>query len=222
MEREYHLGRHNWRLVSKRYNIGPTMTVPIVYAPAGEWVGEVARWGLIPTWWKKQAPPTLSFNARSEEAADKPMWRRNLRSARCLMPATGWYEWNEQEQVRTVSGRTSNQPYFFYCPGEGVVSIAGLWSVWRAPNGSEILSCALLTREAAGGAAAVHHRMPVVLSRDLYAPWLSPQTTGPDVKAIILASRTDMEAYPVSTKVNNTRNESPDLIERVSVSPRES
>lgn len=215
IEREFNLGRRNWRFAETRYNVGPTMTVPIVLQSEQELVGESARWGLIPSWWKKEVPPTLTFNARSEEAAEKPMWRQSLKSARCLMPAEGWYEWNEHEQVRTESGRQSNQPYFFHVPGQPVVSIAGMWTVWRAPSGTEVLSCALLTREAEGDITSIHHRMPVVLSRDQYSEWLAPGTSTERIKELVRSSRTDFEAYRVSTKVNSTRNESPDLARKL-------
>lgn len=215
LERHYHLGRHNWSGWVARWNLGPTMRVPIVFAPQGEPVGELARWGLIPAWWSKEALPTLSFNARSEEAAAKPMWRQGLRSARCLMPARGWYEWNEHEPVRTVTGRKANQPYYFHSPDSDVVSIAGLWSTWRGPDGADVLSCALLTREAAPGIAGIHHRMPVVLAPAAYAAWLAPQTPAAEVAALIAGSRGDFIAHRVSTRVNGTREDRPELIDEV-------
>ena len=215
LERHYHLGRHNWSGWIARWNVGPTVRVPIVYAPQGEPVGDLARWGLIPSWWSRDTLPALSFNARSEEAAGKPMWRQGMRAARCLMPAQGWYEWNEREPVRTASGRRANQPYYFHCPDEEVVSIAGLWSVWRAPDGADVLSCALLTREAAPAIASIHHRMPVVLAPSAYADWLAPRTSPAEVAAMIAGSRADIVAHRVSTRVNSTRDDTPELIEAV-------
>jgi len=216
MENYFHVGRHNWNTWATRYNVGPTMPVPVVYNPHGETVGDVARWGLIPSWWKKDAPPAATFNARSEEAAKKPMWRSGMRSTRCLLPARGWYEWNEHEPVRTGSGRKGQQPYYFHDPATEVVAIAGLWSWWQSADGSEVLSCALLTREApAGPIADIHHRMPVVLAPSEFPAWLSRTTSPRDVAAIVAGSRTDFAAHRVGTQVNNPRNESPDLIEEV-------
>ncbi len=215
MESYFHLGRHNWKGWITRYNVGPTQPVPIVYMPQGEVLGDVARWGLIPSWWKKDTPPTMTFNARSEEAASKPTWRHGIRSARCLMPARGWYEWNEHEPVKTAAGRAGHQPYYFHAPDAEVVAIAGLWSLWHGPHAT-VLSCALLTREAAGtDIAAIHHRMPVVLRPADFAAWLSPDTPAPEVAGLIAQSRGDFVAHRVSTQVNNVRNESSDLIDEV-------
>lgn len=216
MERYFHLGRHNWRGWTSRFNTGPTMPVPIVYQPHGEVIGDVARWGLVPSWWKRDTLPSLSFNARSEEAASKPMWRHSLRVARCLMPARGWYEWNEHEPVTTATGRKVHQPYYFQSTGSDVIAIAGLWAHWQAADGSELLSCALLTREAPPGPlASIHHRMPVILAPAQFDAWLSPATPPAAVAGLIAHSATEFRAHRVSTRVNSVRNESPDLVEEV-------
>lgn len=207
---------NNWEGLPQRFNIGPTMPVPIVYRPEGTGtVGDIARWGLIPSWWNKDTLPNLTFNARSEEAATKPMWRRGMKAARCLMPVQGWYEWNENETVSTGKGRKTHQPYYFHSPGEPVLVIAGLWSVWLAPDGADVLSCALLTREAEGEIAAIHHRMPVVLDPAQYDTWLSPDATAKDAADLIAGSRFDFEAYRVSTRVNSVRNDDAELLEKL-------
>ena len=214
MEDYFHIGRHNWEGWVQRFNVAPTTPVPIVYQPQGERMGDIARWGLVPHWWKQEKLPALTFNARSEEAARKPTWRDSLRQQRCLMPARGWYEWNENETVPTTRGRTSYQPYFFHDPNAEVLAIAGLWSLWQAPSGSTLLSCALLTREAdAEHLASIHHRMPVVLRPDQFDAWLAVDTAADTVAGLIAESRNDFVAHRVSTKVNNARNEAPELIE---------
>lgn len=218
MESCFRLGSHNWSGWINRYNVGPTMSVPVIFKPHEEILGDVARWGLIPSWWKKEAPPTMTFNARSEDAAVKPIWSQSIKSARCLMPARGWYEWNENEPVKTSMGRKGHQPYYFHSPGNEVITIAGLWSMWRAPNDVTVLSCALLTREAAGEQVAkIHHRMPVVLNPSQFEAWLSTASSAKEVAEMIAQSRSDFVAHRVSTKVNNVRNESPDLIEEMPV-----
>lgn len=216
MERAFHLGRHNWKGWIKKYNAGPTMQVPVIYQAEGEHVGDIARWGLIPSWWSKDTLPTLTFNARSEEAAVKPMWRQSIKSARCLMPAKGWYEWNENEPVLTASGRKGHQPYYFHPAEDEVIAIAGLWSVWQSATGASILSCALLTKEAsASNIAEIHHRMPVILTASEYDAWLAPEASPRAVTDLIAASRSDFIAHRVSTRVNNTRNDAPDLIDAI-------
>jgi putative SOS response-associated peptidase YedK len=207
---------NNWGGLPQRFNIAPTMPVPIVYRPEGiEEVGDIARWGLIPSWWNKDALPNLTFNARSEEASSKPMWRHSMKAARCLMPVQGWYEWNENESTITATGRKTHQPYYFNSPDEPVLAIAGLWSVWLAPDGADVLSCALLTREAEGSIASIHHRMPVVLTPNQYDAWLSPDVTPRDIADLIAGSRFDFEAYRVSTRVNSVRHDDRILLDRI-------
>ena len=217
IERHWHIGRHNWKtFILPAFNVAPTTQVPIIMlAPDGvtELVG--ARWGLIPGWWKKPVPPSLTFNARSEEAAEKPTWRQSLKSTRCLMPASGWYEWNEKERVRAESGRLVNQPYFIHAPGEEVIAFAAMWSLWQRPDAAPVLSCALLTKEAAPSVSHIHTRMPVVLVPEQYSAWLASTTTAQEVSELIADSRKDFEGYRVSTKVNSVRNNFPELLEKV-------
>jgi putative SOS response-associated peptidase YedK len=209
MERFWHLGRHNWtQFLRPSFNVAPTTQVPVVLRDAdGTLVGESARWGLIPSWWKQPGPPSRTFNARSEEAADKPMWREGLKMRRCLVPVRGWYEWSEQPGG-------GKQPYFIHVPGVEVLALAGLWSRRRSEQNGETLSCAVLTCAAAPAIALLHHRMPVVLRSEHCAEWLDPATPAQRVQQIIADARTDLMAYAVSTRVNNTRNNAPDLMAR--------
>jgi putative SOS response-associated peptidase YedK len=214
MERYWHIGaRNSGRWIRRIYNVAPTMIVPMVIHNE-DGLPEVmpARWGLIPGWWNKPGLPTLTFNARSEEAAVKPMWRQSYRSRRCLMPAQGWYEWNAQEQAVSPSGRKVKQPYYIHSPDDSVLAFAGLWSSWQGPDGQDVLSCALLTTAAAPGIYAIHDRMPVVLPHGQFDLWLSSGTSVVDVSNAVTQTRQDLVGYPVSTDVNNTRNEYPDLV----------
>ncbi|MBO3274116.1 SOS response-associated peptidase [Pseudomonas schmalbachii] len=217
MERYWHIGaRNSGRWIRRIYNVAPTNQVPmVVLNDQAEQEVVPARWGLIPTWWKQAKPPSLSFNARSEEAATKPMWRQAIRTHRCLMPAAGWYEWNEHEQVRNRAGRRVNQPYYHHAIDDQVLAIAGLWSSWIGPDGQDVLSCALLTRDSAGPVAAIHHRMPVILAPEQWSLWLSPSTPPEQVHSAIALSRTNFDAYRVSTDVGDVRNQGEQLIEPV-------
>ncbi|MGB7542710.1 MAG: SOS response-associated peptidase, partial [Burkholderiales bacterium] len=168
IEREWHIGRHNSNPFKRRFNVQPTTYVPILCLDreSGQLELTLARWGLIPHWWKEAKPPRLTFNARSEEAATKPMWRGPIRHARCLMPAEGWYEWQEVAHVDEVTGEVKllKQPHFIYRRDKKLLCFAGLMSLW-APPGQDTPSptCAILTRAAAGSVAEVHDRMPVIL-----------------------------------------------------------
>ena len=217
IDRFWRIDRRNWHgWIKPLFNVAPTTVVPIITQArdgAYELVG--ARWGLIPHWWKKESPPSLTFNARSEEAFQKPTWRQSLRTMRCLMPARGWYEWNESEAVRSESGRKVNQPYFIFCPNSEVLAFAAMWALWERPSASPVVSCALLTKAAAPSIASIHQRMPAVLKPNQFEAWLAPSTPPEDVGALIASAREDFEGYPVSTKVNNTRNDFPELLEKV-------
>lgn len=214
LERFWHIGRHNWRgLILPLFNVAPTSCVPVI-TRGEDGVLELsgARWGLIPHWWKNAQPPSLTFNARSEEAAQKPMWRQGLKAQRCLMPVRGWYEWHEVAPAPDAKGRPVKQPYFLHAPDSEVMAFAGLWARWQPPQGEPVVSCALLSKAAAPGIDAIHHRMPVVLKPEHFAAWLDPKTPPEQVQAIIADARTDFAFHPVSTRVNNARNESPDLV----------
>lgn len=214
MERFWHIGRHNWRgLILPLFNVAPTGFVPVIRR-GDDGVLELAgaRWGLIPHWWKNPQPPSLTFNARSEEAAQKPMWRQGLKAQRCLLPARGWYEWHVVEPAPGGKGRAAKQPYFIHAPESDVIAFAGLWAQWLPPQGEPVISCALLSKAAAPGIDAIHHRMPVVLKPSQFEEWLDPRTPPERIAALIADARTEFAWRPVSTRVNSARNESPELI----------
>lgn len=189
------------------YNTAPTSLVPVALTSGdGTTRLTLARWGLIPFWWKQEKLPPLTFNARSEEAATKPMWRNSLRSQRCLMLAAGWYEWRESEKVKSETGKIVNQPYYIQAPGEDVIAFAGLWSTWTKPDGDQILSCAVLTQDAAPAITEIHHRMPAVLQPEQFEEWIDPATSLDSVHRIIANARQDLAGHRVSTKVNSVRN----------------
>lgn len=209
MERFWHVGGRNWhQFILPTFNVAPTTQVPILLKDQnGEWEVRSARWGLIPSWWKKPEPPSMTFNARSEEAAGKPTWRDAMKGRRCLMPMRGWYEW------QVVPGAKTKQPYFVSVPGEDVLAVAALWSTWKGPDGASVLSCALLSKEAAPSIAHIHHRMPVVLKPEHYDAWVDSTAKPEAVQAMITDARIDLSGYPVSTRVNQVRNNSPELLQ---------
>lgn len=216
IERYWHLGaRTPPRWLEACYNVAPTMTVPILRQDEGGQLELLpARWGLIPTWWKEPTPPRHSFNARSEEAASKPLWRQAVGSTRCLVPALGWYEWNEKESARNPAGRQVQQPYFIHCPTDPIIAIAGLYSLWITLQGDSLLSCALLTKPAAPSIEPIHHRMPVVLAPENFGEWLSTATRSDALRDLIHHARQDFAGHRVSLRVNDARNDSIELVEK--------
>jgi putative SOS response-associated peptidase YedK len=173
------------------------------------------RWGLVPSWAKDPAIGSRLINARAETAADKPAFRKALASRRCLLPADGWYEW------RRRGGPA--QP-FFITHGDGL-ALAGVWEFWRPAGGGEpLVTTAVLTTDAVGPLTDIHHRMPLVLASADWAAWLDPDAGTDDKVSRLLAPPAEelvaeLELRPVSAKVNNVRNQGPELVERVPVAP---
>jgi putative SOS response-associated peptidase YedK len=217
LERFWTLDRRNWNPFRQSFNVAPTSIVPVVRrADDGACTLSAARWGLVPHWWTKATPPALTFNARCEDAAAKPMWRQSYRHTRCLMPALGWYEWNERQALpRAGRGRPAKQPYYIHCDQSPVIAFAGLMARWRAPDGEWVVSCALLSRAAASAIAHIHDRMPVVLPPESFAGWLAPDISVEEIGRLVASAREDFTGHPVSTRVNNARNDSPDLLQDI-------
>lgn len=212
IERFWHLGRHNNNPFGRRFNVSPTQTIPILRLDRE--TGEIelvnARWGLIPAWWKEAKPPRTSHNARSEEAAAKPMWKGPLARSRCLIPALGWYEWKTIERADPATGeiRQVKQPHFFHLPNDRLFSFAGIMAMWKAPD-MEVpqLSVALFTQDSIGPSAEVHERMPIVLTPEMEKVWLDRQLTEPG-EVMALARRNaviEVLHHPVGSRVNTAK-----------------
>lgn len=223
IERLWHIGRHNSEPFAARYNVAPSTLVPILRHRAHDEGIELtqARWSFVPHWWKQSEPPAMTINARSEEAASKPMWRDAFRRGRahCLIVASSWYEWQAREHLDPTSGeiKTYKQPFALLRADREPFCFAGLVSLWTgAANGEPELTCAILTRSAASSIAGVHDRMPVVLPQKAFAAWLDPDLDSAPAAAELLAqAQTEFEFYPVSTKVNNARTEGAELLQPV-------
>lgn len=114
--------------------------------------------------------------------------------------------------MKNESGKTVNQPYFHHCPDDPVITFAGLWAVWTAPEGNQIVSCALLSKAPAPSIEHIHHKMPVVVTPELYDDWLNPETSPIDVHRIISEARRDFVGHRVGTKVNSVRKKSAEVV----------
>ncbi len=182
-----------------RYNIAPTAPVLAV----SEQGLTFYRCGLIPSWSKDPSRGNRMFNARAETVAEKPSFRNAFKRRRCLVPATGFYEWKPENGGK--------QPYFCHLDQQPFC-FAGIWEHWQDDAGNELNSCAILTSEAVGTMADIHTRMPVVLNREQHADWLLHQGDNTNRAIDCLAQmNADFSVYPVSRSVNSTRNDSPDL-----------
>jgi len=157
------------------------------------------RWGLVPFWAKDAKLGRRLINARLDSLAGKPAFREAFTRRRCLIPASGFYEWG-------VDAAGKKQPFFIRPRGEPLLAIAGLWERWRAPSGEPLETCVIVTTEANALLAPIHDRMPVLLARAAQDVWLDARS---DVVTITeLAARgPELETWPVGTAVNDPRND---------------
>jgi len=222
LERAFDLGRRdNPNPFARRFNVCPTDTIPFLRMPSSSDRLELAagRWGMVPHWWKEAKPPKTSFNARVEEAAEKPLWRDAWSRARCLVPAEGWYEWQAVERVDPATGEivSAKQPHFIRRNDAAIFCFAGLAAYWKNPQTGEALrSCAILTAAAAGALAEIHERAPVVLPPEAHAAWLDRRLVDPQkVKAIAerRAPPSEFTHWKVRLLVNNAKSDGPELLE---------
>jgi putative SOS response-associated peptidase YedK len=200
-------------LFEPRYNIAPTQEIAVVRAENSN-VPAVAmmRWGLIPSWSKEGATGPPLINARAETLAEKPAFRAALRSRRCLIPADGFYEW----QQAPGGGPGKKQPFYIHRPDGRPFAFAGLWESWTSSSGGPTIeSCTVVTTEANAALRELHERMPVVLAPGDYALWLDSRVAEPDKMAHLLApcGDEDLIAEPVSTHVNRVANDDPTCIQ---------
>lgn len=191
--------------IATSYNVPPTTMIPIIRLQEGEHVGDFARWGLIPHWYRKETREwrAATFNARIEDVASKPAFREAYRHGRCLVPISGYYEWRKRDGGK--------QPYYFHPAGNApALLLAGLWSSVRLPD-YEGLTCTVLTGPAAPEAAAIHHRMPVLLSQAGGEDWLD----GAGAEAVERLPTGQLAWHPVGRSVGSVRNDEPALIEEI-------
>ena len=192
------------------YNVAPSQEVAAIVAGGdGERRLELLRWGLIPAWADDPGIGSRMINARSETAAEKPSFRRAFKERRCLIPADGFYEWQ-----KTNGGK---QPYHLKMRDGRLFAFAGLWESWKGDEEGEIRSCTILTTDANDLVGEVHHRMPVILPPETYDLWLDPAVREAEQLLSVLGPypTEDMEAYPVSRRVNNPSNDEPGCVESV-------
>ena len=198
------------------WNITPTREIYIVRDNReGKRELTTLSWGLIAPWSENPQDALRSqsqaINARTETVHEKPTFRSAFISRRCLIPASGYYEWATE-----MGPYAPKQP--FYIHGDGLIAFAGIWDRWRAPDGTYKESAALITRPAVEFLATVHHRMPTFLPRDRWDAWLSPQLNKVDEIRGLLnlsAPASGLQAHPVSSRVNSTGNNGPDLIKEI-------
>ncbi len=196
--------------LAPRYNIAPSQPIAVV-ANNGENKVEFFQWGLIPSWAKDPKIGNRMINARSETLAEKPSFRNAYKRRRCLILADGFYEWHKNpDKTKT--------PMYIQLESRDPFAFAGLWELWHSPDGDHLLSCTIITTQPNAFMANIHNRMPVILPRQAYKQWLDPaeHKSTEQLQALLVPyPAKEMTAHPVSTTVNNPRNDVPDCIEPV-------
>jgi putative SOS response-associated peptidase YedK len=196
------------RNLPARYNICPTDTIDAVVEREGRREMVPMRWGLVPSWWKKKAKEApATFNARAESVAEKPMFRDAFKRSRCLIPASGYYEWQNTP--------TGKQPHYYTASDGSPLTIAGLWDEWKEiETGQPLMSCTMIITNANELASKIHDRMPVLLQPKDFDGWLAGNAGSELLKPV---ANDYLQAWPVSRRVNSSRapGDDPTLIDRV-------
>jgi putative SOS response-associated peptidase YedK len=203
------------------YNIAPTQQVSIIVdrsfekdelgGPVGELSRELhsARWGLVPRWAKSATDSTPLINGRIETILEKPSFKDSVIRRRCVLPASGYYEWHVNEDG-------TKQPYYIHA-GEGMFALAGLYEWWKKPDGSWLLSATTLTKDSAPELAHIHDRNPLLLTPGTFEAWLDPHIIGDQELLEAISSGSDEVAaealfQPVSSRVGKVSENDPGLI----------
>ncbi len=192
-----------------RYNIPPGRPIPAIRTdPSADGNGRTAvrlHWGLVPFWADDPSSAHQPINARSETVDEKPTFREAFKKRRCLIPATGFYEW--------TSENGSRRPYFFRLESGDPFAFAGLWERWEGTD-DELESCAILTTRSNEMIEPVHDRMPVLLHPSRYDAWLAPATDADRLDSFLTPYQSSrMDGYPVGKHVNNPENDDPSCVE---------
>lgn len=185
------------------YNAAPTQSLPVIMNNEPMTI-DLCRWGLIPSWAKEQKIGNKMINARAETLLKKPSFRDSFKRRRCLVLTDGFYEWE----------KTSNQkiPYRISMRDHDPFAFAGIWDVWRTPEGKTLRSFSIITTEPNELMRPLHNRMPVILTKENERRWLQDIDTQEAQTMLEPYPFDDLEAYPISTLVNSPRNNSEDII----------
>ena len=193
-----------------RYNVCPTDPIDVVTERDGKRDLVRMRWGLVPRWWSKPLKElrAATFNARAETVETKPFFREAFKRTRCLIPMSGYYEWQD-----TSGGK---QPWYFTArDGSPILTAAGLWDEWKnRETGERLMSCTMIITEPNGFAAQVHDRMPAFLTEVQFAPWLRGEAGAGILKPV---ANDFLQRWPVSKRVNSSKADADDatLIDKV-------
>jgi putative SOS response-associated peptidase YedK len=193
-----------------RYNLAPSQDAFVITSAGSSETRElqVMKWGLIPSWSKNSALQLNTINARAESVKESPVFREPFTRSRCIVPATGFFEWK--------AGSSPKQPYYIYPADSGeLFAFAGLWDRWSGPDGQTIRSFTIMTTSANGLMEPIHHRMPVILADRDYSMWLGEEPCEMQrIEALLKpAAEVGMVKHKVSTFVNKVKHDTPETIQ---------
>jgi putative SOS response-associated peptidase YedK len=197
-----------------RYNVAPTQPVlAIRQSDQGKRELVPLRWGLVPFWSKGPDSRYSMINARAETVKSKPAYREAFKRRRCLIPAEGFYEWK--------AGQGGKTPFLIHRADTEPFAMAGLWERWRGEDGESLESCTIVVTDANSLVHTIHDRMPVIVDEEDYGAWLDP--TNDDAASLLAMLRPSDPAplamHEVSRRVNNPKNDGPELLETVDGNP---
>ena len=188
-----------------RYNVAPSQLMPVVVRNSPNRLVEM-QWGLVPAWSKEPRTSFSTINARAETLATSAVFRGPFKSRRCLVPASGFYEWQKLEKGK--------QPFCIRLRGGDLFAFAGLYDIWRDREGNELYSYTIITTAPNELVAPIHNRMPAILRREDEDAWLSKDTDAARLMGMLEAYPADaMEAYPVSRAVNSPAHDGAELMQ---------
>lgn len=196
-------------LPGERFNVAPTDEVAGVVEHHGERLVEPFRWGLVPWYAEDRKSAARLINARAETVEKSPAFRTSFAKRRLIIPAAAFYEWHRTDGRR--------DPFAVRRRDGDPLALAGVWAIWRDPDtGERVYTCSILTTVPNDLIAPIHNRMPVILDPADWDLWLSEEAALKDVRELLFPFPADaLDAFPVSSAVNNVRNEGAVLLERV-------
>ncbi len=188
------------------YNVAPSEIIPVIVKNSPKKVVNM-RWGLLPPWITKDESKYAMINTRAETIDQKPYFKSAFKNCRCLIPATGFYEWRKDPLNKI--------PFYIHLKNNNYFSFAGIYSIWNDPKGYEVYTCSIITTQANELMESIHDRMPVILSKKEEDIWLDKSIDNTDSLKALLNSypSLEMEAYQISTRVNSPVNNSKDLLQ---------
>ncbi len=190
-----------------RYNAAPGQVVAVVgLKPGGHARGlAMLKWGFVPRWAKSPTDGPRPINAKAEGVATNPAFRDSFRDRRCLIPATGFYEW--------AGPKGAKVPHHFTLAGGGVFAFAGVWDVWKGPGGDALHTCAVITVPANDAVRPCHDRMPAILLPEQFAAWLDPAAAARDALALLAPLAAERVCVSrVGPAVNKVANDGPECL----------